>query len=329
MKSATANDVARLAGVSRSAVSRTFSGKGFVSSEKRERIVKAAQQLNYRPNAIASSLASKQSNLVAIVINKRPDDRSPFFYNALWNAVQEMGYVPLLVPVVPSEDGIVSLRQTITYPLRGVIVMADSVSPVAVQNIATETRPVMLNHHWSGEDEVDAVIIDQRSGIDEMVADLAATRHRTIGFIGGRLTAENADERRNALIDAMVRHGLTLTAEGQGDFSYDRGYAETRRMFASGELPDALFCANDITAFAALDALRLELGRKVPEDISVVGYDDTPSAHWGAYNLSTIREHAEQIIALITTLLTEPSAKPGQYRIETEYVRRGTVTPRR
>lgn len=329
MNSVTANDVAQLAGVSRSAVSRTFSGKGFVSSEKRERILKIAQQLNYRPNAMASSLARKQSNLVGIVINKLPDERTPYFYNALTNAVHDIGFVPLMMVVEPAEDGIRNLSQSVTYPVHGMIVMADSVHPMAAQSISSQTRPIILNCKWSGEDEVDAVVIDQRRGITEMVADLAATGHRTMAYIGGRSTALNAGDRRNALVDAIVANELTLVAEGQGDFTYQRGYDEALRMFGDGRLPDALFCANDVTAFGAMDALRQKLGRSVPEEMSVIGYDDMPSARWGSYDLTTIRQRGEVIITHIQKLLSEPGDTPGQFRVETEYVRRGTVMARR
>lgn len=328
MKSATANDVARLAGVSRSAVSRTFSGNGFVSGEKREKIMKAAQQLNYRPNAIASSLASRQSNLVAIIVNKLPDLRSPYFYYALMEAVQERGFFPLTVVLEPGEDGIRTLSKAAAYPVHGMVVMADSVHPAAAASIVSKTRPIVLNYQWSGDDAVDAVVIDQRQGISEMVAHLAATGHRTVAYMGGRVTAIIASDRRRALIDAMVNHGLTLVAEGQGDFSYERAYDETLRMFSNGVLPDALFCANDRMAFAAMDALRQGLGRRVPEEISIIGYDDNPTASWGAYGLSTIRQRTSDVIAHILSLLTNPSDMAGQFRGETEYVRRHTVASR-
>ncbi|WMT90894.1 LacI family DNA-binding transcriptional regulator [Pelagibacterium sp. H642] len=329
MKSATANDVARLAGVSRSAVSRTFSGNGFVSSEKREKILKAAQQLDYRPNAIASSLASRQSNMVAVIINKLPDGRSPYFYNALMNAIQEQGLLPLMVMVEPGEDGIRTLNRAAAYPVRGMVVMGDSVHPAATGRIVSMTRPIILNGQWTGDDEVDAVVIDQRQGISDMVADLAATGHRTVAFMGGRSTALIARDRRSALIDAMVAHGLTLVAEGNGDFKYDQAHEEVIRMFSAGKLPDALFCANDIMAFAAMDALRYKLGRNVPDDISVIGYDDNISARWGAYQLSTIRQSSDDVIGQILSLLTEPRQQPGQFRVRTEYIRRTTVALRR
>lgn len=329
MKIATANDVARLAGVSRSAVSRIFSGNGFVSLEKREKILKAANQLNYRPNAMASNLASRQSNLVAIVINKRSDERSPFFYNRLMNCVQELGYFPLMVVVAPGEDGASTLRKAAAFPVHGMIVMADSVHPDAAAAIVSNTRPIVLNCQWSGEDAVDALVIDQRQGIDDMVADLAAKGHKSAAYLGGRSTALIANDRRNAFIDAMVRHGLRLVAEGCGNFRYEEAYQESLRMFAKAPLPDALFCANDIMAFGAIDALRKELGHRIPDDMSIIGYDDNPSAAWGAYDLSTIHQDSTDILDHIRSLLTEPAETPGQYRTSTKYIQRGTIVSRK
>ena len=325
MKTATANDVARLAGVSRSAVSRAFSGNGFVSAEKREKILSAAAQLNYRPNALASSLASSQSNLVALILNRREEYRSPYFYNALVNAVQEAGLFPLVVVMDPAEDGAKTIARAFSYPVHGIIVMADSVHPGATRGLVSATRPIVLNSNWSGDDAVDAMVVDHRGGIFAMVNALEHAGHKTVAFIDGRSTSTESSTRRSNFINAVAASGLTLIAEGNGDYSYDTAAREAVRIIESGAAPDAFFCANDQMAFGVMDALRFRLGRRVPEDVSVIGYDGSPEARWDSYGLATIRQCNEDMVAQVVSLLTEPLDHPRQFLITTEFLPHASI----
>ena len=303
MKRITADHVAELAGVSRSAVSRAFTETASISKKTQDKVLAASRQLGYRPNGLASSLAKRRSNIVAIIAGDSPDLREPHFYQALNSALQEFGKTPIIISVDNEDSGEVTLQDAIKFPLDTAIVMADSVEAANISPFCLGSPPIMLNDNFRNRDVVDAVSIDELAGITEMVAHLERQDCRTIWFIAGRPTARAFGSRRLALMEAVARSELTLVDQDEGDFSFGSGALAFNRLFDRGHLPDALFCANDAMAMGAMDSAKFAHSLSIPDDLRVIGFDNIPQASWPSYNLTTIEQSISETVEQIISIL--------------------------
>ncbi|MDE0113189.1 MAG: LacI family DNA-binding transcriptional regulator, partial [Albidovulum sp.] len=154
---ARATDVAELAGVSRSAVSRAFSQTAYIAPETRARVLEAAAELNYSPDSLASSLAKGRSNIVVVVLNQVDAIRGPSFHSALIRSLQDSGRLPVVLTLSPTDDGAKSLKRHLTFPVEGLIVMSDSVSAEVALHAVPYVRPIMLNFERTHAD-VDSIV---------------------------------------------------------------------------------------------------------------------------------------------------------------------------
>ena len=325
---ARATDVAELAGVSRSAVSRAFSQTAYIAPDTKARVLEAAAELNYSPDSLASSLAKGRSNIVVVVLNQVDAIRGPSFHSALIRSLQDSGRLPVVLNLSPTDDGATSLKRHLTFPVEGLIIMSDSVSVDVALHAVPYVRPIMLNFERTRAD-VDSIVANDATGIAEMVNYLWETGHRSIGFMAGRSSSVSSTIRRNALALELARKGMHLAVEASGEFNYDQAFEAAPALLAGEKLPDAIFCANDVMAFAVMDYLRLNTRHRVPEDVSIVGFDDVFMASWPIYNLSTIRQDIDCMAAAVTAIL-ESRRDPQDRRFDppamaAELVLRGTI----
>ena len=300
-----ASKVAELAGVSRTAVSRSFSGKGRVSPKTRKKVMEAVAQLGYRPNGLASSLARKSSDIVALINGNDYDLREAFFIQSLSKSLFERGLTPLMLSVHNDDTGEDSLDQFLRFPLLTAIVSADSVEARFVIPHCEFFPPIMLNENFRVTDNVDIVHVDEAKGIAELIAFLKGCDARTLWFISGRRTTSAHSSRRMAVLEAVAESDLRIADSENGDFSYESGAAATRALAARGAIPDAVFAANDLMAMGAMDVLRYQLGVKVPEQTFVAGFDDIPQAAWPTYCLPSVRQSDDAIIEAIQQIINE------------------------
>ena len=323
-----ARDVAQLAGVSRSAVSRAFSPTAYIAPETKAKVMKAATELNYSPDSLASGLAKGRSNIVVVVLNQVDAIRGPSFHSALIRSLQDSGRLPVVLSLSPTDDGASSLKKHLTFPVEGLIVMSDSVSVDAARDAVPYVRPIMLNFERTRAD-VDSIVANDAAGIAELVKYLWETGHRSIGFMAGRPSSASSKIRRDALALEIARRGMHLAVEASGEFNYEQAFEAAPALVAGEILPDAIFCANDVMAFAVMDYLRLNTQHRVPEDVSIVGFDDIFMARWPIYNLSTIRQDVDSMAAAVTAILErrqDPQSRTlGPRATVTELVLRGTI----
>ena len=323
-----AAEVAELAGVSRSAVSRAFSLGAYIAPETKAKVMEAAAALNYRPDTLASSLAKGNSSIVALVFNQVNTVREPGFHSALLRAVQDSGRLPIVLSLSPTDDGERSLKQYLTFPVEGLIVLSDSVSMKNALAAVPYVQPIMMNFERNRMGE-DSFLRDDSTGIFQMVDHLWETGHRSVGFMAGRPTSLSSNVRRDALQVATKKKKMRLTGEARGDFDYRIAYDATPELVTTSDRPDAIFCANDLMALAVMDYLRLETTLRVPEDISIVGFDDVMMAGWPIYNLSSIRVDVESVAAATIALLDrrrDPSINAERWiPAKSELVLRGSI----
>lgn len=297
----TAQMVADLAGVSRSAVSRAFTEGGYVEAEKRSRIYAVASEVGYQPNALAAGLQGGRSHLVAVVAGDIRNSHDGEFVVRLCDALNRQGLWPLLIIGGQTQDGI-TVEDALRFPLDAIIVRGGSMSDSLVQRCGKLGIPMICYGRTLENAEADAVCCQNARGMEMVVAALLAKGRKRYGFIAGPESFHSSDERRKGLLSALARAGLTLEAEAPGGFTVDGGYAAAKQLLENSEEIDAVVCANDASALGALGLLRA-LGKKVPEDISLTGFDDMEMAGWPMFSLTTVHNPIGPTVDAIVTLM--------------------------
>jgi DNA-binding LacI/PurR family transcriptional regulator len=325
----TSIDVARLANVSQSAVSRTFSENGKVSDTTRAKVLAAARVLGYTPNVIARSLITQRTNIIGLVM---ADITNPFYPNVLEKftlRLREMGQQVFLITVPPDQDTDDLLPPLLQYQVDAVIMTSATLSSEMARTLAQQGRPVILFNRYVPDAGMSAVCCDNVEG-GRLVANLLLDGgHKRVAYIAGKHDTSTNIDREKGFTDRLRERGVTEWLHEQGEYTYESGYEAACRLLRSAIPPTAIFCANDIMALGALDAARSACGRRVPEDVSVIGFDDIPVAGWPAYNLTTIRQPVNRMITATLDLLKErldnPQAEPVLKLLPGVLVARGSA----
>lgn len=327
----TADDVARLAGVSRSAVSRTFTPGASVAPDKRERILAVAEHLGYRPNTLAASLKSNSSNLVAIVTGNLSNHYDSVITATLVKRLSDIGKWAVVLGDTSGDIGNPEILDVLAYPLDAMIVRAGSIDEDTARKCMKLNVPLILSGRSSalpGVAGADCVGCDNSRGAGMAVAELIRSGRRRIGYIGGLKTLTSEQERHEGFLAALSQAGLAPAALEWADFSFQGGHDAALRLLARDNRPDALFCCNDIMAIGALNAARHTLGLSVPDDVALIGFDDLPMAAWPCFDLTTIRnsitDTVDTIMDLLLSRFQTPDRDGAVRRIEPVLVRRST-----
>jgi len=314
-----AQDVADLAHVSQSAVSRTFTPGASVSDHTRRKVLAAAQQLGYRPNALARSLITQQSRLVALVMCYLQNQLYPLVIEKFSQKLQQEGYHVLMfiADVDESVDGV--LAEILQYQVEAIVLASVTLSPSLARSCAEVGVPVLQFNRVSEDAPAchgtSTVTSDNQTGGALAARLLLARGYRRLGFIAGLEASSTSRDRERGFMTELARQGHALACRDVGHYDFAQAQQAARRLYADGDGPDALFVAGDHMAIAVLDVLREELGLRVPEAVGVVGFDDVPQAAWGAYRLTTIRQQVEPMVdaavrLLIARMRRTPPAPP-------------------
>ena len=304
----TSYDVARRAGVSQSAVSRCFRPGASVAPDTRARILAAADELGYRPNAIAQSLITRRSGMVAVIISNLTNLYYPEVLAELTQRLSERNARVLLFALQAESDIDSVLNHVWRYQVDGAIVAARLSSAQLRAFEARGTALVLYNRESEGP-LVASVSCESAAGEALLVDGMIQGGCRRFGIIGGPADSAVGEARVNGARDRLAGAGLTDVLIDRGDFSYEGGYSAAHRLLASRNL-DAIIAANDVMALGAMDAARIDLGLKVPDDLSVVGFDGVAPARWRSYNLTTVRQPVGRMAAAATAMLFERIENP-------------------
>ncbi|MDT0394891.1 MULTISPECIES: LacI family DNA-binding transcriptional regulator [Streptomyces] len=312
----TLEEVAALAGVGRGTVSRVINNAAGVKDSTRRAVQRAIAELGYVPNLAARSLAGRRADAVALVMTE-PDWRQfgePFFseiVRSVGDALTDTK-VQLLLTLVRTDTE----RQRLVEYARGgrvdgVMLMSVHAEDALPDMLAEVGLPTVLLGRRSGEESVTYVDADNTGGARGAVAHLLGLGRRSVGTITGPLDMYVAQCRlrgyREALERAGVGHRDSWTVEG--DFSADSGRRAMAELIERAPEIDGVFAASDTMAAGALDALRAA-GRRVPEDVAVIGFDDFPLAQHTAPKLTTVRQPLEEIGRTMVRLLLEEMEQP-------------------
>jgi DNA-binding LacI/PurR family transcriptional regulator len=304
----TSADVARAAGVSRAAVSRAFTPGASVAPDTRRRILAAAKAVGYRPNAIARSLNTRRSGIVGVVITEIANPFYARLLEALGGALQARGLLPLVAVAPDPQATDELLAHLLSYQVDGAVVASAMLSSGIAARCAAARTPVVLVDRRAGARGPQAALVGADNlGGGRLVADLlAAAGHRRPAFLAGIEETSTSDERERGFVQGLTAHGLALAAREVGRFSYAGGLEAAARLLARPDRPDAVFCANDEMALGVMDAARTRFGLRIPDDLSVVGFDDTPSAALAAYRLTTVAQDVAALAEAAVAALEDP-----------------------
>ena len=304
-------DVARLAGVSQSAVSRAFSEGKSISEETSRKVFEAAKKLGYSPNFLPRILLKHRSGLVAVVIS---GTGNPFYAMALeefTKALQKTDHQVLLVQIDSdhSLDGLVPRLQS--YRVDAIVSALPVLSAEAAEAFARIRIPTISFNTPVNNDWVTSVCSDSVGGAGA-VADLFVKRGaKSFGFITGSEGSYASNERLRGFKNRLRKHGFATVAIASGNYLYSGGFNAILDLKKRGALPDAIFCANDLMAIGALDALKRSLGVRIPDDVLVAGFDDVPAASWSAYDLTTVVQDGRLMVAEAMAILESMMSSSG------------------
>ncbi|MEH0075977.1 LacI family DNA-binding transcriptional regulator [Pannonibacter sp. Pt2] len=325
----TAADVAKLAGVSRSAVSRTFTPDAYVSPAVREKVLRAADELGYRVNRLAKDLQTSRSSMVAIVGARFYEPYVAGLLDDLSAALIGQGLHALLLNA-SSQDMTALLNLVLEYRVRAVIVLSGAPPRELIdQCLRARQRMILINRHMEGV-EAGAIETDDRMGGRLAAERLLAAGRRKLCVV--RSGADTPSQRRRAagFLERLDEEGIACERWVAGRGNYEAGCEAARSLLRdSGSLSaiDGVFAATDRTALGFLNTARFEMGVSVPQDVAVIGFDDIPEAAWSSHNLTTIRQSAPDVVAAVLTLLAEEGEDAGLQRVSipVSLVERGTV----
>lgn len=330
----TSNDVARAAGVSQPTVSRALAGDQAISHETRRRVLAAAQRLNYVTKRLNHSRIARhqRTRVVGVVVASLTNAFYTVLLDRLHHELASVGYsMILMIDQYENSADLSKLQLLLDKTLDGVLFTTATVDSLAVRILHEQGVPLVLAVRSVPIPEIDVVENDNVMGAKEAVLHLLELGHHRIGFVLGPNNTSTSLQRLKGATAALAEYGLKpnpkLTA--WGPYSHEAGYSAVLRLWDSEERPTAVFCANDFIALGVLDAARKH-GIEVPNQLSVVGFDDIPMAGWSAIQLTTVRLGIEQMAVVAARRLLEriqsPTGLPGRRDLlPTSLVRRATT----
>jgi len=300
----TSQDVAKLAGVSQSAVSRVFTPGASASARTVEKVKEAAKTLGYRPNAMARAMITGKSRIIGLVVAYLDNQFYPQALELLSNALQKQGYHILVFTLPNALDGTADvITELLEYQVDGIITASVSVENALTAQCAAAGIPiVMFNRGQEGQD-ISTVTSANEAGGRKATEFLIAQGYKRIAHISGWEGSSTGRERQRGYQAALRSAGLAPVDIIDGRYSRACAAKAARDLMERSMPPDAIFVGNDHMAFAVMDALRHELGLRVPEDVAIVGYDDVPLASWASYDLTTVRQPINQMVDATLDLL--------------------------
>lgn len=293
-KVTSATDVAKAANVSQSTVSRVFTTGASVSEKAKRKVLQAAEELNYRPNALARGLITNKTGIVGLAMK---DIQNPFYHEVLGMFTEKLrnkGYTVLFVYTENEEIQQEEINHFLEYNVEGIIVTDALLSSKVVAKLRHFHIPVTLFNRYDKSVECNSVCCDNINAAKNIASYIYENGCKDIVFITGKINTSTSWDRQKGFTDFFKRKGIPVTIL-EGDYTYERAFTLTTTLIESGHVPEAIFGANDITALGALDALK-ERKITIPAETMVIGFDDIRMASWPSYFLSTWKQPLEQMV---------------------------------
>ncbi len=298
-KASKLSEVAKIAGVSPITASRAIRGVGYVSEAARARIMEAAAQLNYTPDMLARRMRGDKSNLIGVFVNNYGSVVMHVIIKAVSDEARSRGF-DLVVFNSDRFDrpGRMQTCDMLSKLCDGLLVLLPNVNDAYLDVIEQQKFRCVLVNFDAKDMDLPTVVAENRIGARTAVEHLLGLGHRRIGFIRGTNGTGQSGERERGYVDAIEAAGLPVDPALMldGAFMQQGGYAATEQLLALADPPTAIFAANDEMAFGAIDAVSSK-GMRVPDDVSIVGFDDIPTSSYVFPKLTTIRQPFDAMAA--------------------------------
>jgi len=287
-----------------------------------------ARDLGYKPNMIARSLITKRTNLVGIVMTNFTNPLYPNVLEKFTQRLHDIGRRVLLFNAAPDQDIDETLPLVLQHQVVAVIITSATHSSAMADECARHGTPVILfNRHVPGAN-ASSVTCENEAGGRQIADILLDSGHKRFAYIAGTEHTSTNVDRERGFTERMRERGASVWAREQDAYTYESGHAAATRLLSRPNRPDAIFAANDIMALGVLDAAR-EHGLQMPDELSVIGFDDIPAASWPAYSLTTIRQPVNRMTDTTLELLTErvatPQASPAVRALPGILIKRNSV----
>ncbi len=324
MKKADIEQVARAAGVSTTTVSRVINAVPTVSTDNRRRVLDAIKKLKYRPNPSAQRLAAGRNNTIGIILPRFTDMFHSFYVSELIKGVgtaTERLKLDLLLHITDGR-ALVNLSA-----IEGVLFADIDGNEDQLDWVMNRDMPCVVVNHYLHELPVSCVAVNNRAAVESVVDYLVKLGHREIATITGHLRTPVGIERLDGYIKAMNAHRLEVKPHfvERGDYSGESARAPARRLLTHADRPTAIFAASDAMAVTTIE-VALELGIRVPEELSVVGFDDSPIAAFAKVPLTTVWQPLSQVgevsVELLNDLIRGKRRDPAKKLLNTRLVER-------
>lgn len=326
-------DVAREADVSYATVSRVINNGDHVKPEKRERVLRAMAKLGFSVNQQARSLRGGRSNTIGLLVRDLGTGYVGELVRGIDSELDEAGYDLMLHTTHRRKSKEATYVTTLTRGLADGLLLILPRNPEAyMESLRNRRFPFVLIDHQGIDDKGPAVGATNRQGGLDATRHLIQLGHRRIGFITGRPEMGCSQDRlagyKTALAEAELPVDLDLIREG--DFHQPRGYIAASELLALPDPPTAIFAANDVSAFGVMESVR-DHGKRIPNDISIVGFDDIPQAGQVHPPLTTVRQPLEQMgrtaAKMLLELFADPERRPEKIELPTELIVRDSTKP--
>ncbi|MFT7681948.1 MAG: DNA-binding LacI/PurR family transcriptional regulator [Moritella dasanensis] len=326
---ATSKDVAKLAGVSQSTVSRVFLPGSSVSEKTKNKVFAAAKTLNYRPNAFARSLTTNESKLIGLVF---PDTDYPLHMKTLQlisSELQKQGYSAVLIPWQVDDEALHSIPNIFQYRVDGVIAASATFNKSLYEECAEFNIPVV---------QFARVVEGTRSShvvSDNYAAGQTAAKHfhkngvTSAIYLTGDIPTFTNNERKAGFCSEFESLTNKQAHVVEASFDYTEALDEIRVVLSQVNRPDGVFCATDNIAMALMDVARLEFGLKIPDDLQVIGFDNIPQAEWLNYQLSTFNQDfkrlARESVKIIVDQISQNDSTLVKLMLPAHFIERKTT----
>jgi len=333
----TALDVARLAGVSRSAVSRTLTEGASVSPATRAKVLAAAETLGYHRNALVRGMVTQRSGIIGVVTGGLDNPFLAIALEQLARRLQQDGRNAFIYSGDAEHDLHRALPGMIEYRVDGCMFLTNDISPHATAHYRAKGVPLVLVFSAGierlasvpGRAPIGAVSADNFDVSRRLAHHLVDQGAKTVAFMAGHPDSSSSRARGTGFAKGLAERDIQLTHSIDAGFHYAPALEAARALLRGPHRPDAVFCANDLMAMAVLDVARGELGLGVPDQLMVAGFDDTPLASGAAYDLTSVRQPVPAMIDaaadMMAQFVDDPESPSREVTIPAEIVVRAST----
>lgn len=307
-KRVTSIEVAKRAGVSQATVSRAFNPNFKMQDKTRQKVFDAAKELNYTPDAIARSMSSNRTNIIAIIM-KNPTN--PFYAKILTSfssAFQKYNQQILFFNLENEKNSNLVMQQVLQYRVDAILLTASPIYFDWIDDCAQYNIPVLLFNRYANNRNVTAVCCDNVEAGRHCANYLVKKGYRKFAYIGSIEDVSTSIDRQKGFLDRLREQGFSDSDTYKCAFSYEAGQEIMRKILShKTKKYDAIFCANDLIAAGCMDVARYEYNLNLPDDLAIIGFDNIDLASYPSYNLTTFTQPLEDMIEKTVQLIMNPS----------------------